>query len=101
MRRAALLEDDEPRRTDIDADGQTRNKIAQELSPEALRTADRIAGEVGAGELGGTPRPFLCHGLCELGAEPLDQELTMIRRFLEREPTEVLLVIVEDYVPPE
>ncbi len=97
-----VLDEDTGRvRTDIDADGQTRNKIAQELSPEALRTADRIAGEVGAGELGGTPRPFLCHGLCELGAEPLDQELTVIRRFLEREPIEVLLLIVEDYVPPE
>jgi hypothetical protein len=30
---------------------------------------------VGVGTLNGPPEPYLCHTLCELGAEPLNQEL--------------------------
>jgi hypothetical protein len=87
-------------RTDLRADGSDRNKVAQELSPEALRVADRIAGRVGAGLPDAKPEAYLCHTLCELGAEPLDQELAVIRHFLDSHPREVLIVIVEDYVPP-
>ena len=87
-------------RTDLRAEGSSRNKVAQQLSPQALRLADRLAGRVGAGDLHGTTEPYLCHTLCELGAEPLDQELTMIRTFLAQHPAQVLVVVVEDYVPP-
>jgi hypothetical protein len=87
-------------RTDLRAEGSDRNKVAQELSLPALHLADRIAGRVGAGLPDGTPEPYLCHTLCELGAEPLEQELGVIRRFLDRHPGQVLVVIVEDYVPP-
>jgi hypothetical protein len=87
-------------RTDLRAEGTDRNKVAKVLSPEALHTADRLAGRIGAGKLIGDPSLYLCHTLCELGAEPLDQELRVIGRFLGRHPDQVLVVIVEDYVPP-
>ncbi len=87
-------------RTDLAAEGSDRNKVAQQLSPSALRVADRIAGGVGLGALKGTPKPYLCHTLCELGADPLDKELQSIATFLRRRPDQVLIVIVEDYVPP-
>jgi hypothetical protein len=87
-------------RTDLRAEGSDRNKVAKALPPEALRLADRVAGRVGAGELNGKPELYLCHTLCELGAEPLGQELKVIERFLQSHPDEVLVVIVEDYVPP-
>lgn len=87
-------------RTDLRAEGSDRNKVAQVVPARALRVADRVAGRVGLGALNGTPQPYLCHTLCELGAEPLDQELEVIRRFLDAHPNQVLLVIVEDYVPP-
>ncbi len=86
-------------RTDLDAEGSDRNKVAEQLPPRALRLADRIAGRVGVGTLSGTPVPYLCHTLCELGAEPLDRELEVIRGFLEGHPDQVVIVIVEDYVP--
>jgi hypothetical protein len=86
-------------RTDLAAEGSDRNKVAEQVPRRALRIADRIAGEVGVGRLNGTPEPYLCHTLCELGAEPLDQELEVVRRFLETHPDQVLIVIVEDYVP--
>jgi hypothetical protein len=87
-------------RTDLTAEGSDRNKVAKQLSPGALRIADTVAGGVGLGSLSGTPEPYLCHTLCELGAEPLNRELEVIRGFLDRHPDQVLMVIVEDYVPP-
>jgi hypothetical protein len=87
-------------RTDLSAEGSDRNKVAEQLPASALAVADRIAGGVGLGTLRGTSAPYLCHTLCELGAEPLDQELEVIRRFLDGHRDQVLVVIVEDYVPP-
>jgi hypothetical protein len=87
-------------RTDLRAEGADRNKVAQAIGTEALHVADRVAGRIGAGEVRGTSAPYLCHTLCELGAEPLDQELGVIKRFMDKHPDEVLVVIVEDYVPP-
>lgn len=87
-------------RTDLAAEGSDRNKAARQLPPSALRIADRVAGGVGLGTLKGTPEPYLCHTLCELGAEPLNRELDAVARFLREHPDQVLIVIVEDYVPP-
>jgi hypothetical protein len=87
-------------RTDLSAEGSDRNKVAALVPARALRVADRIAGGVGLGALSGSPVPYLCHTLCELGADPLHRELEAIRGFLEEHPDEVLVVIVEDYVPP-
>jgi hypothetical protein len=87
-------------RTDLTAEGSDRNKVAQQLPASALRVADRVAGGVGLGTLTGKPEPYLCHTLCELGAEPLARELDAIARFLAGHPDQVLVVIVEDYVPP-
>lgn len=87
-------------RTDLTAEGSDRNKVAQQVPASALRVADRVAGGVGLGTLKGKPEPYLCHTLCELGAEPLDRELDGIATFLREHPDQVLVVIVEDYVPP-
>ncbi len=87
-------------RTDLRAEGSDRNKVAAQVPARALRVADRVAGHVGVGTLNGTPEPYLCHTLCELGAEPLNRELEVTREFLDRHPDQVLIVIVEDYVPP-
>ncbi|HEX4010944.1 MAG TPA: hypothetical protein VHX62_13085 [Solirubrobacteraceae bacterium] len=87
-------------RTDLAAEGSDRNKVAKQVPPRALRVADRVAGGVGLGSLKGTPEPYLCHTLCELGADPLDRELKVIAGFLDAHPDQVLIVIVEDYVPP-
>jgi len=87
-------------RTDLAAEGSDRNKVAKQVPPEALRVADRVAGRVGVGTLAGTPEPYLCHTLCELGAEPLNRELELLAGFLREHPRAVVMVIVEDYVPP-
>ena len=40
--------------------------------------------------------PYLCHGFCELGAQPLAEGLQELEDFLEANPREVLLVIFQD-----
>ena len=87
-------------RTDFEAEGAEENKVAEAVPASALRVADRVAGGIGLGALRGKPQLYLCHTLCELGAEPLEQELGVIRDFLERHPDQVLILVVEDYVPP-
>lgn len=42
--------------------------------------------------------PFLCHSLCTLGSEPLSDGLSEIRRFLDRNRNEVVVLVIEDYV---
>jgi hypothetical protein len=87
-------------RTDLTAEGSDRNKVAKQVPSSALRIADQVAGTVGLGSLSGTPKLYLCHTLCELGAEPLQRELKGIGRFLADHPDQLLIVVVEDYVPP-
>jgi hypothetical protein len=85
-------------RTDLAYEGSSRNKVVRELSPQALRTAERLAGRVGRGDLAGPRHPYLCHTLCELGAEPLDEQLTLVREFLDANPGEVVILFMEPYV---
>ncbi|MDP9135652.1 MAG: hypothetical protein M3N56_12605, partial [Actinomycetota bacterium] len=88
-------------RTDLKGEDSSRNKVAQQLSPRALRTADRLAGRVGASLPTGERAAYLCHTLCELGAEPLDDQLKLFRSFLTLNRREVVVLFVEPYVPVE
>jgi hypothetical protein len=87
-------------RTDLRAEGSDRNKVVRQLDPRALRVAQRIGGRVGTGLPQGQSSLYLCHTLCEIGAESLDQELAVIRAHLERDRGAVLMIVVEDYVRP-
>ncbi|MBN9622482.1 MAG: hypothetical protein J0H06_05930 [Actinobacteria bacterium] len=86
-------------RTDFAAEGADTNKVMASMPPRALRVAERIAGTLGVGLPAGKPRLYLCHTLCELGADPLDRELKGIATFLASHPRTFLMLIVEDYVP--
>ncbi len=86
-------------RTDLAGEDSSRNKVARELSPAALRAADRVAGRVGRELPASERRPYLCHTLCELGSEPLDDELGVISAFLDANPREAVILFVEPYVP--
>jgi hypothetical protein len=61
----------------------------------ALRIRDRL-GFRGKGKRG----MYLCHTLCELGATPLSTGLEDIHDFLVTHPSEVVVVINQDYVTP-
>jgi hypothetical protein len=87
-------------RTDFAAEGSDRNKVVRTVPPAALAVAERLGGPLGATSLSGTPEPYLCHTLCELGAEPLVPELKTVGSFLREHPNEVIVLVVEDYVRP-
>jgi hypothetical protein len=86
-------------RTDLAGEDSSRNKVARALSPAALRTADRLVGRAGVGRPTGKRSAYLCHTLCELGAEPLDEQLELVRQFLRANGGEVVILLVEPYVP--
>jgi hypothetical protein len=89
-------------RVRTDLEGSTMRERAELMlgaqgTAAAMRIRDRLVG----GEAG--PRGiYLCHAFCELGALPLDGELRTVHDFLVAHPTEVLAIVIEDYVaPPE
>ena len=45
--------------------------------------------------------PYLCHGYCELGAQPLHEGLAEVEDFLEAHPREVVLIIFQDGLSTE
>ncbi len=63
---------------------------AEDRARDLASTAPRIPGAV--------PEPYLCHNWCELGATKLTDALGSIRRFVDANPNEVILLLVEDYV---
>jgi hypothetical protein len=95
------VEDNQGRvRTDFGAEGRSRNKVAKALPPNVLKAAERLAGRLGAGEGDGKRDVWLCHTVCELGATRMSDSLEQVREFLEQNRGEVVILFVEDYVPP-
>ena len=43
---------------------------------------------------------YMCHIRCEIGATPFADELARLRGWLEANPGEALVIIIEDYVDP-
>jgi hypothetical protein len=84
-------------KTDFENEEQ-RHKYEVAIGPEAfaaaMRIRDRLVGE------GGEPGLYMCHGFCELGAVPFDSALAQFKTFLVANPSDVVLVIIEDYVAP-
>jgi hypothetical protein len=86
-------------RTDIEAEGVSRNRVAKALGPEAVRTAERLAGRVGGGDVSGARQVWLCHSLCELGATKMSDALDVYRDWLDEHPGEILVLMLEPSVP--
>jgi hypothetical protein len=87
-------------RTDLEAEEQSALKIAKAVGDSATAVAIRIRNRL-TGEPSGPPALYLCHGFCEIGSHPLEPELEDIRDFIRGNPEEVLIMVIEDYAPPE
>ncbi len=86
--------------TDL-AEGEiSREKLEPILGTEGLDAALRIRERLASDE-GGESDLYLCHGLCELGAQLLVPVLIDIRDFLLSNPQEIIIIIIEDSVQPE
>jgi hypothetical protein len=85
--------------TDIAAEGDRLNRVAKKLDPAAREALQRLSAALSTGSLAGRKRDiWLCHTLCELGATRMVDFLTAIKRFLDRNPDQVLILFDEDYV---
>jgi hypothetical protein len=67
--------------------------------PDVVQAALRVRDAASLKPTG--PRvPYLCHGLCELGAIRWDSEMTEVRRWVVAHPREVVTFFVQDEVTP-
>jgi hypothetical protein len=70
------------------------------LSPQTVDAARRLRERLGfRGE--GKRGMYLCHTFCELGATPLEPVLRDIHDFLVTHPSEVVVIINQDYISPQ
>jgi hypothetical protein len=70
----------------------------EELSPEAVARAQQLEATVPD-----DPKArgvYLCHVYCSLGATKFSTTLEKIKRFLDRDPNEVIILFIGDYVSP-
>lgn len=82
--------------------GDTPDEIQRYLStfPNSSRALmERIINAADPSTRG--PGLFLCHNLCALGATPLQEALTEVRAFLDRNQHEVIVLILQDEVSAE
>jgi hypothetical protein len=86
-------------KTAIDDEPGSKAKFEKAVGVEGIAAAMRIRDRL-VGPPEGPKAAYVCHGFCELGARPLVDALREIRDFLVLNPGEVLLIVIEDYVPP-
>lgn len=80
-----LLEDEEKARQKYEA------ALGKEGIDAAMRIRDRLIG-MEEGKKG----IYMCHGFCELGASALTPTLEKMREFLVANPSEVLIIVIQD-----
>jgi hypothetical protein len=85
-------------RTDIQAEGARANRVSEKLSRQARAALQRFSGSVGFGPRKGKREVWLCHTLCELGATNAVGFFSTMRRFLQLNPGNVIVMFDEDYV---
>jgi hypothetical protein len=86
-------------KTDLGGMGIAKEKYVPMLGEAGVEAAIRIRDRM-VGDKAGDRALYMCHGLCELGATPLVETLQEIREFLVMNPSEVIIIIIEDYVEP-
>jgi hypothetical protein len=87
--------------TDFESEQRDRNKVVKALPPDVLKAAERLVGhQLGGDRSEGERDVWLCHTVCELGATRMSDTLEQMRKFLEANPGEVVILFIEPYVKP-
>lgn len=74
---------------------------AAELPTAAVRAAEMLHRRLGAPPAGTPYDVYLCHVFCEIGAVRMLDEMKVVRAFVDDHPREVVVMVIEDYVPPD
>jgi hypothetical protein len=82
-----------------------RDFVAEALPPDdfseqVIEAARRLAGVIGGVEPVDPKGTYLCHAFCELGATPLTPALAGVNDFLEANPGEVVILLIQDAITP-
>ena len=70
----------------------------EQFGPQFRAAADRVRSTIAQPD--GESKLYLCHGFCEMGALDLVHTLRDINGFLEQNPNEIVMIVIEDYVKP-
>lgn len=65
----------------------------------AVQSALRLRSAI-AGKPTGSVQPYLCHGVCDIGATKWEPQMATVRDWLAAHPREVVTFFSEDYVSP-
>jgi hypothetical protein len=71
----------------------------KEFGPQVVASALRLRNAVTT-QPTGPIEPYLCHGLCEIGATEWEPVMASLRGWLASHPREVVTLIIEDNVSP-
>jgi MFS family permease len=82
-------------KTLLDDEVAARKKYEEVLGKEGVDAAMRIRDRL-VGDENGKRNVYLCHGFCELGADPLIPILRQVRDFLVMNPNEVITFVIQD-----
>ncbi|HEU5301333.1 MAG TPA: hypothetical protein VFW06_03735 [Acidimicrobiia bacterium] len=78
-----------------------RTELEKSVGPELTARAEQLRESVGPPPDKSEQAVYLCHVFCELGSTRMRAAADSIRVFLESEPRDVLIVVIEDYADVE
>jgi hypothetical protein len=85
-------------RTDLRAP-HTADAAAADATPEQLAALEHLGLTVGTiPPEGADIEAYLCHAYCELGASKMVDKLLDVRDFLDQNPEQVLVIVLQDYI---
>ena len=88
-------------RTDLRAP-HTAEAAAADVTEEQLAALEHLGLTVGTiPPEGADMEAYLCHAYCELGASEMVDKLRDVRDFLDQNPEEVLIMVLQDYITGE
>jgi hypothetical protein len=91
-----LVASDFDRSPDDSARAQAFNEFPDSARQAFLRLRSRLGFK-----RKGASHPYLCHVFCEAGATDMIKGLGWFRQFLEKNPGEVVVLDIEDYISPD
>ena len=86
-------------RTDLAKKAVTQ--VEAQIGAEGLAAAQRLAGSVAFGPVAGKKDLYLCHIICEFGALKALDEFKEIKDWMDLNPREVVVLVIEDAAPTQ
>jgi hypothetical protein len=83
-----------------DLNGQITQKLTEQVGSQLTARAHQLRDIVGPPPDRAKYDLYLCHGFCEVGASDALPQMRIVRDWLTANPSEVVVIILEDYVEP-